>query len=117
MRIIPRDCVSAVDGDGAEIFGYCMKRLVWDRKQGANRRYVLVSPRMLAKNSEVIFSGEKILYKCSFCKVLGLTIVRKVLILKKPIDPAPCCGSAGTSSGGRVVRIVVGTSASGARLK
>ena len=38
-------------------------------------------------------------------------------MLKNPGEPTPSSGLAGTSFGGRVVRTVVGTSASGAKLK
>ena len=80
-------------------------------------QYALSVPKMPDRNSGVSLRGEKILYRYSFCRVFGLMIGRRVLMLKKPGEPTPSSGSRGPSSGGRVVKIVVGTSASGARPK
>ena len=79
--------------------------------------YKLGIPRISDKKSEVSFCGDMILYRYSFSMDFGLTIERRVLMLKKPALPTPSSRFPGSSLGGRVVRTTLGTVASGVRLK
>ncbi len=51
------------------------------------------NPRRFERNVEFRVSGEKILYRNSVRGGLleGLSIVRRVLMLKKPVGPTPSC--------------------------